>query len=291
MVEAVEGAVGGGRWESGDKQVDVDKGLTSETAIRNPVLLHCWRGGMRSGAVAWLLDLYGFDVHVLEGGYKAYRAWVLQTVGRERPYRVIGGYTGSGKTGALHALAARGQAILDLEGLAVHRGSAFGEWKGRPQPGQEQFENALAAALFALDRRAVKGPIWVEDESQRIGLVNLPGAFWSRLRAAPLHFLDIPFDERLSYIVQEYGGLAQEQLVNAILRIQKRLGPLETKTAVAALIEGDVRGCFAILLKYYDKHYGKALRGREGLEAIMRTYALPRVDAGEAASALLAARS
>lgn len=273
MVEAVESLVGS------------VKAPQAET--RCPVLVHCWRGGMRSGAVSWLLGLYGFEVYTLDGGYKAYRNWALQTAGKERPYRVIGGYTGSGKTAVLHTLQTRGEKVLDLEGIAVHRGSAFGEWKGKPQPGQEQFENNLATALARLDSYKPGAPIWVEDESQRIGLVNLPGPFWERLREARLYFLDIPFEERLTCIADEYGSLHQEQLVNAILRIQKRLGPLETKTAVALLIEGDVRGCFSILLKYYDKHYAKGLNNRPGPGSTPHNFFLPHVDAVAAAGALL----
>ncbi len=284
MVEAVEEKAGVGPRVAGGKSPDAPM----DKPIRKPiVLVHCWRGGMRSGAVSWLLELYGFEVYTLDGGYKAYRAWVLQTVAESRPYRVLGGYTGSGKTAVLHALKSRGEKVLDLEGIAVHRGSAFGEWKGRPQPGQEQFENNLAHALLSLDSTDLDGPIWVEDESQRIGLVNLPGAFWQRLHAAPGYFIDVPFEERLSYLVQEYGPLHQEQLVNAILRIEKRLGPLETKTAIAALIEGDVRGCFSILLKYYDKHYSKALKAKPGAPSSFHNIPLPTVDATAAADALL----
>ncbi len=257
-----------------------------EPGEKRNVLVHCWRGGMRSGAVSWLLELYGFEVSTLDGGYKAYRAAVLQSLAADRPYRVIGGYTGSGKTAVLHALEKRGKKILDLEGLAVHRGSAFGAWKGKPQPGQEQFENNLADALTSLDS-AGGGPVWVEDESQRIGLVNLPGPFWDRLKTAPIHIFDIPFPDRLSYLVQEYGPLHQEQLVNAILRIQKRLGPLETKTAVAALIEGDVRGCFSILLKYYDKQYAKAQATRGAPEDLVSHHSLDCVDAEKAANSLV----
>lgn len=265
----------------------VEDVVKSEIGRKPSVLVHCWRGGMRSGAVAWLLDLYGFDVYTLEGGYKAYRNWVLQTIAETRPYRILGGYTGAGKTAVLHALEARGEKVLDLEGIAVHRGSAFGEWRGKPQPGQEQFENNLAYALSTLDSANNDKCIWVEDESQRIGLVNLPGGLWSQLHATPVYFLDVPFEERLSYLVQEYGPLHQEQLVNAILRIQKRLGPLETKTAVAALIEGDVRSSFSILLRYYDKHYTKALKAKPGTDSSLRTISLTSVDAEAAADALL----
>jgi tRNA 2-selenouridine synthase len=102
-----------------------------------PVYLYCWRGGMRSGAVAWLLDLYGFEVHVLAGGYKAFRNYVLDTFTLELPYHILGGYTGSGKTELLHRLKELGETVVDLEGLAGHKGSAFGNIDRLPQPTQE----------------------------------------------------------------------------------------------------------------------------------------------------------
>ena len=232
------------------------------------ILVHCWRGGMRSGAIAWLLDLYGFEVYTLAGGYKAYRRWVLGQFEKEWKLNVLGGYAGSGKTELLHRLQEGGEKIIDLEDVAKHKGSAFGKM-GQPQPGQEMFENLLAAKLAMCtghDRS-----IWVEDESQRIGLVNIPGAFWRCMRAAPLYFLDIPFEKRLEHVVKEYGTITKEDLINAIVRISKRLGGLETKTAVNCLLENNVPGCFSILLHYYDKQYRKALHAREDIETVMTT--------------------
>jgi tRNA 2-selenouridine synthase len=219
------------------------------------VLVHCWRGGMRSAGVAWLLDLYGFAVHTLAGGYKAYRNWVLKQF--ENPYNinVLGGYTGSGKTRLLQQLANQGEIFIDLEKIAGHKGSAFGNLEQRKQPGQEQFENELAMALAAAASRT----IWVEDESQRIGLVNIPGAFMRMLRERKLLFIDIPFEERLENILAEYGSYSHESLEAAITRIKKRLGRLNTKNAVECLKENNLKECFRILLKYYDKHYIKVL--------------------------------
>ncbi|RYY95648.1 MAG: tRNA 2-selenouridine(34) synthase MnmH, partial [Chitinophagaceae bacterium] len=113
-----------------------------------PVLcIYCWRGGMRSGAVAWLLDLYGFTVHVLDGGYKSFRNYVLETFTLPFRLRILGGYTGSGKTELLPQLKALGETVVDLEGLACHKGSAFGSIDMPPQPTQELFENLLALEL------------------------------------------------------------------------------------------------------------------------------------------------
>lgn len=222
------------------------------------VLVHCWRGGMRSGGVAWLLDLYGFRVYTLKGGYKAFRQWVLAQLSAEWPMKVLGGYTGSGKTDLLLRLARLGEAVIDLEALAHHRGSAFGHLGQAAQPSQEQFENALALQLHALKGR----PFWVEDESMRIGNILLPQRFEQQLRTAPCYFLDIPFEKRLDYLVPAYGGFDREKLITAILRIQKRLGGLETKQAINCIVENDTRSAFAILLKYYDKWYAKSLKSR-----------------------------
>lgn len=228
------------------------------------ILIHCWRGGMRSAAVAWLLDLYGFRVFTLAGGYKQFRHWVLDGLGHPRSYRILGGYTGSGKTPLLHELQQLGQHVVDLEGIACHRGSAFGDLGQPPQPSQEQFENLLAMRLAELDASLdhPSAPIWMEDESQRIGSVNLPPSLWKIMRASPVYFLDIPFEQRLDHIVAHYGAFPPERLEAAILRIQKRLGGLAAKEALHHLEMRDIRSCFSILLDYYDKFYRKSMANR-----------------------------
>lgn len=247
------------------------------------LLVHCWRGGMRSGAVAWLLDLYGFKIYTLAGGYKYYRRFVLSQFEKPRPFRVLGGYTGSGKTYVLRQLQQSGQPVIDLEALAGHRGSAFGAIGLPPQPSQEMFENMLAKALVDLPEGSAA---WVEDESQRIGLVNVPITLWNHLRTCTVYFLDIPFEARLEHIVQEYGGLNRERMQLAIERIQKRLGGLETKTALQCWAEGDVTGCFRILLKYYDKWYMKGLNNRDNLNGLLKRISCANTDAGLNSAAL-----
>lgn len=219
------------------------------------ILLHCWRGGMRSEAVAWLLSFVGFEVQILEGGYKAYRNWVIDHWNHKLNYRVLAGNTGSGKTEVLHALQGANAAVLDLEGLALHRGSAFGAIPNCPQPNQEMFENLLAQHINLLQHQYPQKTIWVEDESQRIGNLNLPHEFYKTLSSMPKVYIELPFEARLDRVVAEYGVLKTEILINNIVRIKKRLGPLETKTAITHLIEGNTGACFRILLQYYDKHY------------------------------------
>lgn len=245
-----------------------------ELQTTNALIVHCWRGGMRSSAVAWLLNFYGFDIYLLEGGYKSYRNWALQQFEKQYDFNIIGGYTGSGKTEILKALQEKGQSIIDLEGLANHKGSAFGALGQPPQPSQEMFENQLAATLYQNNQRF----FWLEDESQRIGSLNIPHSFWYTMRNKPVYFIDIPFEERLEYINAGYGKIDKELLINAIVRIKKRLGPLETKTAIGFLVEDNVKECFRILLQYYDKTYFKALQNRENLATLLNKIDCLSVD-------------
>ena len=243
--------------------------LAAEDLIKekNPddktVLVHCWRGGMRSAAVAWLLDLYGFKVYTLIGGYKSFRNWVINELSKNHPFQILGGNTGSGKTIVLQSLKEIYEAVVDLEGLAGHKGSAFGNIGLPKQPSQEMFENKLAIAIRIEQEKYPNKKIWLEDESQRIGTVNIPQTMWVHMRTCEIVFLDIPFYSRLNYLVETYGTLDWVALRDAILRIQKRLGGLETKTAITALEEKNIHGCFEVLLKYYDKQYRKGLENRK----------------------------
>lgn len=251
------------------------------------VLVHCWRGGMRSGAVSWLLDLFGFKVFTLVGGYKKFRNYVLDTFTLPFNFKVLGGYTGSGKTETLKELEKKDETVIDLEEIAKHKGSAFGNIGMPPQPGQEMFENILALQLRSKIEKSeqkkgntgishspyalLNSPIWLEDESQRIGLVNLPNKLWATMRKSPVYFLEIPFEERLNHIVEEYGNLDKQRMIDAIGRIREKLGGLNAQLAIEYLEEGNTLESFRILLKYYDKFYLKALHNREGLHSLLHT--------------------
>lgn len=224
--------------------------------------LHCWRGGMRSAAVAWLLDLYGYKVYTLSGGYKSYRRLALQQFEQPWKFHILGGYTGSNKTGAIHELKKQGQPVIDLEGLAGHKGSAFGNLNRNPQPTQEMFENLLAAELLK-HRGEKQQAIWIEDESQRIGNINLPNSLFATMSRQPFLFLDIPFEQRLQHLLSHYEQHDKEKFINAIVRIKKRLGGLEAKQAVNFILEDDMKGCFSVLLTYYDKLYLKNRLNRD----------------------------
>jgi tRNA 2-selenouridine synthase len=250
---------------------------------RAPVFIYCWRGGMRSGAIAWLLDLYGFEVHVLNGGYKAFRNYVLDTFTHSLPYHILGGYTGSGKTELLHRMKELGETVIDLEALASHKGSAFGNIGMPSQPTQEGFENLLAVEIQAAieDKKLSSLRIWLEDESQRIGQRHIPHTLWELMRQAPVHFVEIPFEQRLEHIVEEYGTLDPTRLQEAIMRITKRLGGLDAKNALQFLEEKNIKDCFGILLRYYDKHYHKGLLAREKA-TVVRKFNCPYVSSGNA---------
>jgi len=247
----------------------VEELLKNHHPEQKKIIVHCWRGGMRSAGVAWLLDLYGFEVYTIVGGYKAYRTWALELFNQNFSFKMLGGYTGSSKTYVLQELAKLNQPVIDLEGIAIHKGSAFGGIGLQTQPSQEMFENKLALNLHQTAVRYPGVPIWVEDESQRIGRLNIPNAFWKTIRTQPVFFLDIPFEERIKHIVSEYGNLDHNQLISAVERIKKRFGPNETKMTLQFLQEGEVEQAFRILLNYYDKMYEKSLFNRENIALLL----------------------
>jgi tRNA 2-selenouridine synthase len=250
-----------------------------ELRTTNSILVYCWRGGMRSGAVSWLLDMYGFKVYTLVGGYKKFRNYVLDSFKKEYSFKILGGYTGSGKTETLKELKKIGETVIDLEAIANHKGSAFGNIGLPKQPTQEMFENLLGCELEAMSNEQNTMPfkasfrggggIWLEDESQRIGLVNIPNELWKRMRSSPVYFLDIPFEERLNHINEEYGKLDKQKMIEAIVRIKERLGGLEAKNAINHLESNNTIESFRILLKYYDKWYLKGLHNREKINSLL----------------------
>ncbi len=201
---------------------------------------------------------------------------MLETFKLPFDLKILGGYTGSGKTEVIKELKRKGELVIDLEDIAKHKGSAFGNIGMPKQPTQEMFENILSGELRSLRYEPKNNkqnslpqiiihhsPIWLEDESQRIGLVNLPNELWYTIRKSPIYFLDIPFEERLKHLVEEYGGLDKEKMIDAIVRIKERLGGLEAKKAIEYLNEDNTIESFRILLKYYDKWYAKGLHNRE----------------------------
>jgi len=220
------------------------------------LLVHCWRGGMRSGSVAWLFQTYGLPVFTLNGGYKSFRAHVLEQF--EIPLRlmIITGPTGSGKTELLGALKESGEQVIDLEGLAHHKGSVFGELGQVAQPSSEHFQNELFWELRNLD---LAKTIWLEDESIGIGKVMIPEPFWRQMGKSPRVHFRMDRHVRISRLVREYGSFPSEVLEAKINLLEKRLGGQHAKEAVIALRDGNVAAVADKLLVYYDKAYSNAL--------------------------------
>jgi tRNA 2-selenouridine synthase len=232
----------------------------SASPSNKTLLVHCWRGGMRSGSVGWLLDLVGYKVVTLRGGYKAYRRLALDTIEKPREMMILGGKTGSGKTLVLQALRERGEQVLDLEALAHHKGSAFGALGEEPPPTQEEFENRIGTALWEMD---TSRRVWIEDESRMVGRLMIPATLWEQMRIAPTLVLEVPTEERLRYLAEIYGEFTIEELKESVLRIQKRLGGAATKGALEALDAGNLQDCAALTLHYYDSTYAKGLSRRD----------------------------
>jgi len=223
------------------------------------VVLHCWRGGMRSSSVAWLLEQMGIQPKILAGGYKSFRRKAHQTFELNRPMFVLSGMTGAGKTIMLHEIAALGEQVIDLESLANHRGSSFGGIGLPSQPSVEQFENDLFMKLHDLDPNR---PIWLEDESPSIGKVRVPDSFWRQMRESPAIFLDVSRESRAKILVAEYGELDKSELRDAVSRLERKLGGLRAKQFCDFVDEENYYEVALGLLEYYDKTYQHAAKKR-----------------------------
>jgi tRNA 2-selenouridine synthase len=257
--------------------------LSEKVSTPKRIVVHCWRGGMRSAAFAQHLSDNGFhEVYTIKGGYKAFRNHVLKTFDYPFKLNILGGYTGSGKTEILKQLQYLGKQVVDLEKLAHHKGSAFGGIGQQEQPTVEQFENDLFEAFRKFD---FNRPIWIEDESHNIGRIQIPINLFRQIRNLPLLFLDIPVEERTAKLVAEYGQCRAEELAAAIQRIYKRLGGLAVKNALQYLTEGNYFEVTKIALFYYDKAYQKGMNLRDQSKVI--TIPLKSTDASINAAKIL----
>lgn len=212
----------------------------------------CWRGGMRSQSMAWLFKTAGLSTARLEGGYKAFRQWVLSLISRPYSLKVLGGFTGSGKTAVLKRLKQEGKQIIDLEALASHRGSAFGALNMPQQPSCEQFENLIAISLMSVDPTH---DIWVEDESRMIGTCKIPDAFFNRMAKAPLYFLNCSKEIRIRNLIEEYGKQDRNQIIDSVKKLHRRLGGARTQDVIRLLHENQLFEAAGLLIEYYDKSY------------------------------------
>ncbi|MFW5808099.1 MAG: tRNA 2-selenouridine(34) synthase MnmH [Spirochaetota bacterium] len=246
------------------------------------VLVHCWRGGMRSSSFAWFLESADVKARVLEGGYKAYRHFIRSSFAAAKRIVILSGMTGTGKTEILKRLAERGEQVVDLEGLANHKGSAFGAIGQDEQPTTEQFENNTAALWLTLD---VSRRIWIEDESLKIGRCVINDVLYGMMRQAPVIAIDIPLARRIERLVNEYCIIPPEALVSVVYRIQRRLGDVRTKQTIESLQSGDYRRAIEVLLDYYDRAYRHGRSRRD--PATVTDYAFNDESTGQIADDLI----
>ena len=240
---------------AGQKMADLVVQTTKFSEGSKSVLVHCWRGGMRSQSVGWLLNIAGLEPAVLEGGYKAFRRMANESFEKDWRLQVVSGLTGCGKTRVLKMLESAGEQVLDLEGLANHRGSAFGGIGQATQPTTEQFSNDIFAKLDSFDSDR---PIWVEDEGHNVGSAVVPSPIYERLRHSPGIIFETTPELRMQNLLDDYGDLPPDELTASVERIRKRLGPQNADAAVAAIQTGDVRVAIELVLGYYDKFYTKS---------------------------------
>lgn len=258
----------------GPRLLELVQSVRGHSAMRSgkQANILCWRGGMRSGFVARMLEGIGIRAVTLRGGYKTFRRSVLnifeQLVDPLPSLRVIGGLTGCNKTGILEELSQLGEQVIDLEKLASHRGSAFGAIGLTSQPSSEQFENLLARQLRQLD---LSRPIWIEDESRLIGRCRIPSKLYQLMQSAQLICLERPFDERMEQLMLTYGCASPDLLIASTLQLSKRLGAVLTKEIAQEIAQGSITAAFAKLLSYYDKRYHFQLERRQRLCRIAET--------------------
>ncbi len=231
-----------------------------EKTTDNTLFVYCWRGGQRSNSMAWLFEKTGVQTYVLEGGYKAYRSYFKNQLTRAKNLFVLSGNTGSGKTDVLKEMINLGEQVIDLEGLAHHKGSAFGAIGQKEQLSTEQFENNLYEELRDMD---FSKRIWVEDESKSIGRNFIPDEFFRLMRSAPVIKINIPKEERIVRLIEEYTHVSPDILIFHLNRIQKRLGSLETQNAIEAVQNNDMKKAIDIALTFYDKAYNYGLSKRD----------------------------
>ena len=228
-------------------------------AAGRELLVHCWRGGMRSNNFCQFIGMARIRSQALEGGYKSYRQFALENFKRPFKFVLITGFTGSGKSDILRELGNQGEQILDLEKLANHKGSAFGGLMMPAQPTTEQFQNDLFEEILKLD---LSKRIWVEDESIAIGKIFLPQDFWNTMGHSKLVEMDVAKEIRVQRLVNEYGASDPDQFLETIGKVKQKLGQ-NYNVAKEKLSQGDMASTIEILLTYYDKAYRASIEKRK----------------------------
>jgi tRNA 2-selenouridine synthase len=236
-----------------------------KAAKNKKLLLHCWRGGMRSASMAWLFETCGIQCFVLQGGYKSYRQFVREYFSFPFNLLVIGGMTGSGKTAILKEIEKQSYQVLKLEEIAHHKGSVFGNLGEYPQNTNEHFENEIFNALICFD---IEKPIFVEDESRNIGRNTIPPEFFETLTQSRLIVTDMNKELRIHRLVEDYGNFPKQELKDCIGKISKRLGRQNAQLAIASVDMGNLEQAVEISLFYYDKTYSFGLARKKNSEVI-----------------------
>jgi tRNA 2-selenouridine synthase len=225
-------------------------------------LAYCWRGGKRSGSLALVLGEIGFRASVLEGGYKAFRSAVLAALpelAARLDYRVICGPTGSGKTRLLQALAQEGAQVLDLEALASHRSSVLGMIPGQPQPVQKRFDTMVWDQLRRFDPAR---PVFVESESRKVGNLAVPEALMDRMRASPCLRLELPDDERVGLLMEDYDFFVKDQALfcDRLAALTQLRGKAVVQGWQARVAAGEIETVVReLLLNHYDPGYAASI--------------------------------
>jgi tRNA 2-selenouridine synthase len=223
-------------------------------------MIYCWRGGMRSNIMSWILSMAGFNVTLLKGGYKTFRNWTLDQFTQQKRIIILGGRTGSGKTEVLKMLKEKGEQVIDLERLANHKGSAFGGLGEKPQPRTEHFENLLAMEWNRMDENKV---LWLENESMLIGSVKIPNQVFEQMRNAFVIEIQSDLETRMQRILKDYGKYEVDILAESTMKLTKRLGDLRARKAIEALLNNDKRTWMEETLLYYDKAYDYGMTQRK----------------------------
>jgi len=226
---------------------------------KGKVVLYCWRGGMRSQSMALLLSMTGYEAIILSGGYKSYRSFAKKQFDVTKNIVILGGMTGSGKTDILRRMKSLGEQVVDLEDLAGHKGSVFGNLGLQKQCRTEHFENLLAEEWLNVSS---SGRLWLEDESINIGHVAIPEPVFRQMQEARVILINVPFEERVARLTAEYGHFEKDVLKQLIAQIGRRLGSENAKKASECVDQGNISDSIAIVLTYYDKAYRYQLSKR-----------------------------
>jgi tRNA 2-selenouridine synthase len=232
-----------------------------ELSQEKPLTVLCWRGGKRSASMAWLFQTGGLDVQVVEGGYNAFRQAGMELMKEIQDLRLLVGNTGSGKTQILQEMERLGSQVIDLEGLANHRGSAFGHLGMQPQPTTEQFQNDVFWKVGTLNLAL---PIWVEGESITIGKCVIPNPFWEKMLMSPYWVVERSREERVQQILKDYGDSPTEDLLDSLQRVSRKMGPQHAKTAAEHIQTGHLEAAVHLFLDYYDRFYEGGFARRLG---------------------------